>query len=83
MELSISLLLQAIYLLIVTTLIVKFIHWFVIYVYKWHVVNKIPGLPITIPIIGNIHYLNDRLSNDFFYFTFAAILIDTFFKFIP
>jgi vancomycin permeability regulator SanA len=68
MELSISLLLQAIYLLIVTTLIVKFIHWFVIYVYKWHVVNKIPCLPITILIIGNIHYLNDRLSNDYFTF---------------
>lgn len=60
MELNISLLLKAIYFLIAATLIVKILRLLAIYAYKFYVYKNVPGLPITLPLIGNLHYLKDR-----------------------
>lgn len=60
MELSISTLLQAIYLLISASILIKVIVWLSNYAYRVWIVSKIPGLPVTLPIIGNLHYLKGR-----------------------
>lgn len=57
-----ELIFRAIYLLAVATLTAKFMYWFGNYLYKWYFVSKIPGLPITLPVFGNIHYFTNRLS---------------------
>lgn len=60
MEFNISLLLKGIYFLIAATLIVKILRLLAIYAYKFYVYKNVPGLPITLPLIGNLHYLKDR-----------------------
>lgn len=66
-ELSVNFFLKAIYLLIFTNYLVKFVKWMHKYVTKINSVNRLKGLPM-VPFIGNIHQLKTKHGKIFFLF---------------
>lgn len=67
---SITTLFQAIYLLISASVLITIMIWLTNYIHHVIVVSKIPGLPVTLPIIGNLHYVKRREGQNLSYFCF-------------
>lgn len=59
MELTISLILQAIYFIIVANLIVKALKWLFAYFHRWNTMKNLKSLP-TLPFIGNVHLIKRK-----------------------
>jgi hypothetical protein len=62
MELSVSLILQAIYFVVFAYYGVKLLIWLYDYFYRMSVINRIKGMTM-IPFVGNAHQLQPRESN--------------------
>jgi hypothetical protein len=60
MEITLSVLLYSMYLLLLMRLVYKAMKWCIEYFNRLKVINKIPGMEHMVPFIGNAHQLKRK-----------------------